>query len=114
MNDQTPPRGFRTFLILWATQSVSVIGSAVTYFAVIVWLTEVLYPRPEQKPALGFALAADTLAFALPAVFGAPLAGVWADHHDRKRTMVVIDFAKGALSLILCAIVATQQLQLWS
>jgi MFS family permease len=112
--DGQPPRVFRTFLVLWATQSLSVVGSAITYFAVIIWLTEVLYPRPEQKPALGFALAADALAFALPAVFGAPLAGAWADRHDRKKIMALMDFAKGGLSLILAALLATHRLEIWS
>ena len=86
---QPPPNGWRTFLIVWATQSVSVFGSALTLFAVNIWLTQTLYPLPEQKPQLSLALAAMSLAFALPTVFGAPLAGAWADRHDRKRTMIV-------------------------
>jgi MFS family permease len=114
MDYQTPPNGFRTFLIIWATQSVSVVGSAITYFAVTIWLTQILYPLPDQKPALGFALALDALAFALPAVLAAPLAGAWTDRHDRKRIMVLMDFAKGGLSLVLAALLVTHQLQLWS
>ncbi len=75
MNYQPPPNGFRTFLVVWATQSVSVFGSALTFFAMTIWLMQVLYPRPEQKPELGLALSAMSLAFALPTVFGAPIAG---------------------------------------
>ena len=86
-----PPRGFRTFLIVWATQSVSVIGSALTFFATTIWLTQVLYPQPQQKAELAFALSAVGLAWGLPAVFGAPLAGAWADRHDRKRTMMAME-----------------------
>src|SRR3990172_4753540 len=54
---QAPPHGWRTFLIVWATQSVSVLGSALTFFATTIWLTLTLYPRPEQKPELAFALS---------------------------------------------------------
>jgi DHA3 family macrolide efflux protein-like MFS transporter len=110
---QAPPNGFRTFLIVWVTQSISVFGSALTFFAVNIWLAQTLYPLPEHKPALAWALAANALAFALPAVFGAPLAGAWADRHDRKQTMMAMDFANGCLSLLLVALLVTHTLQLW-
>jgi len=109
---QAPPNGFRTFLIVWVTQSISVFGSALTFFAVTIWLTQTLYPRPEQKPQLAFAISTIALAFALPTVFGAPIAGAWADRHDRKRTMMVMDFASGCLSLLLAALVITHALDL--
>jgi hypothetical protein len=35
----------RAFLIVWATQSVSVIGSALTFFATTIWLSSQLYPQ---------------------------------------------------------------------
>ena len=113
MQYQAPPNGFRTFLIMWVTQSFSAFGTALTSFAINIWLSQTLYPLPEQKPALAFALAANGLAFALPAVFGAPLAGAWADRHDRKRTMMAMDFANGCLSLVLVTLLATHSLQLW-
>ncbi len=113
MSYQPPPNGFRTFLIVWATQSVSVFGSALTFFAMTIWLMQVLYPRPEQKPELGLALSAMSLAFALPTVFGAPIAGAWADRHDRKRTMMAMDFASGIVALVMAILLMTQAMQLW-
>lgn len=113
MTDHTPPpHGFRTFLILWASQSVSVFGSAVAFFAITIWLTQVLYPSPEQKPQLALALSAVSLGFSLPNVFSAPLAGAWADRHDRKRTMLAADFLNGMLSLLLVWLVVTRRLDL--
>ncbi|MGH2627739.1 MAG: MFS transporter [Anaerolineales bacterium] len=109
-----PPHGFRTFLILWVSQSVSVFGSAVTFFAITIWLTQVLYPNPEQKPQLALALSAVSLGFALPNVFSAPLAGAWADRHDRKRTMLAADVLNGLLSLLLVWLVVTRRLDLFS
>ncbi|HET7091674.1 MAG TPA: MFS transporter [Anaerolineae bacterium] len=109
---QPPPNGWRTFLIVWVTQSVSVFGSALTFFAVNIWLAQTLYPRPEQKSELAAALSAIALAFALPTVFGAPIAGAWADRHDRKRTMMAMDFANALLSLLLAALVINNALQL--
>ena len=110
---EPPAHGFRTFLIVWFTQSISVFGSALTFFAITIWLAQVLYPLPEQRPELAASLAAISLAFALPTVFGAPIAGAWADRHDRKTTMVAMDFASGGLSLILLTLMANDLLPFW-
>ncbi len=111
----TPPaNGFRTFLIVWITQSISVFGSGLTVFALNIWMITDLYPLPSQKPELALAISATSLAFALPTVFLAPLAGAWADRHDRKRTMLVMDFVNGLVSLTLMMAVFTNTLQLWS
>lgn len=109
-----PPNGFRTFVIVWLTQSVSAFGSALTYFGINIWLVQGLYPLPEQKPELAAALSAVSLFFAIPIVVFAPLAGAWADRHDRKRTMLVLDFVNGLVSLLLMYLLFTNQLQLWS
>lgn len=113
MSYQPPKNGFRTFLIVWLTQSISVFGSALTIFAVNIWLTQTLYRLPEQKPLLAAALAAFNLAYAVPLIFGAPLAGAWADRHDRKHTMIAADVLNGLLSLALMALMATQGLRVW-
>ena len=110
----TPPaHGFRTFVIVWLTQSLSVMGSALTVFAVNIYLAQVLYPRPEQKPELAWAITAFNLAFAVPVVFGAPLAGAWADRHDRRATMIAMDTLNGLLSLLLVALMLSHALELW-
>jgi len=107
-----PPNGFRTFLIVWVTQSISVFGSALTLFALNIWLLQSLYPRPEQKPQLALAISAMSLCFTIPIILGAPLAGAWADRHDRKRTMLVTDFVSGLLSLAYMTLVVTHLLNL--
>ncbi len=109
---EPPKNGFRTFVIVWATQSVSVIGSALTWFAMTIWLTEVLYPGAEQKQELALALSAVGLAFALPMILVTPIAGAWADRHDRKRTMMAMDFISGCASLLLAFLMVSQMLQL--
>jgi MFS family permease len=45
-------------------------------------------------------------------VFGAPVAGAWADRHDRKRTMIVADFLSGCLTLLLMFLLVENALQL--
>jgi len=108
-----PPQGFRTFLIVWLTQSISVVGSTLTYFAIIVWLSQSLYPGPTQQKDLALAIMLVTLAFSIPTVFAAPLAGAYADRHDRKRIMLVTDVLSGLLRLVLAAYLLTGGRSLW-
>ncbi len=110
---QPPANGFRTFLIVWITQSVSVFGSALTFFAINIWLTQTLYPNPDQKPLLAASLSAIGLVWTLANVIFAPIAGAWADRHDRKRTMMAMDFINGCLSVVLAVLIFTHALQLW-
>lgn len=105
--------GWRTFLIMWSTQAVSVMGTALTLFAINIWLTQSRYPLPEQRPQLAAALSAVNLAFMIPALAFAPLAGAWADRHDRKRIMMLMDLGSGMLSVLLAALLLTHGLQLW-
>ena len=58
---EPPPNGFRTFLIVWVTQSISIFGNGITFFATTIWLTQVLYPRDDQKPELALAISAIAL-----------------------------------------------------
>lgn len=110
---QPPANGFRTFVILWATQSVSTIGSALTFFSITILLTQVIYPAPEQKTQLAFGLSAVSLAFGLPNVLFAPIAGAWADRYDRKTIMIAMDYIGAVLSQALLIMILTGTLHLW-
>ncbi|GEM_PF-285595 len=109
---QPPPHGWRTFLIVWFTQSISVLGSELTFFALSIWLIQTLYPRADQKPELAIALSLVSLSAAIPRLLLIPFAGAWADRHDRKRTMMSMDFANGLVSGLLAVLVVTHVLQL--
>src|SRR5215475_9411850 len=110
----TPPtHGFRTFVIVWAAQSLSVIGSGMTGFALNVYLAQVLYPAPEQKAELALAFTVLNLGFTIPFVFGGPLAGAWADRHDRKRIMIVTNLLNGLTTLVTLSLMLAGGLQLW-
>ncbi|HBY94512.1 MAG TPA: MFS transporter [Chloroflexi bacterium] len=107
----TPPaNGFRTFVIVWLTQSLSYMGSAITFFSVTIWLTTSVYPLESQKPELARALSAMALAFAIPTVFAAPIAGSWVDRHDRKRTMMIADLLSGGITGLMLTLILRGQL----
>lgn len=92
MSSYTPPaNGFRTFVTVWLSQSLSIFGSALTFFAISIWLTQTLYPEPDQRAQLAFALSALALSRALPFILITPLSGVWADRHDRKQSVAATD-----------------------
>ncbi|HEX8229028.1 MAG TPA: MFS transporter [Chloroflexia bacterium] len=109
---EPPANGFRTFFVMWLTQAFSAFGSQLTFFAVTIWLSTSLYAREDQKPDLAFALSAISLMFTLTVLI-APVAGAWADRHDRKRTMIAVDVANGVLSGLLMLLMLMNVLELW-
>ena len=106
------PRPFGTFLVLWATQTLSLFGSFVTQFAINIWLTVERYPRPEQKPQLALALTACGIASTLPMVFFLPLGGAFADRHDRRRILIAANTASAVLTALLVALHLAGRLEL--
>lgn len=110
---QPPPNGFRTFVILWASQSVSVLGTEITLFALNVWLVTVAFPRPEQQPQLAWALAAVGMAMGVAGLITTPFAGALADRLDRKRLMLAMDLVNGARMATIALLAALGRLEVW-
>ena len=94
---------FPAFLVLWGSQTLSLFGTMVTQFAVNVWLARDLFPLVAQKPRLAVALTITGFASTAPLIFGMPLAGAFADRHDRQRILVV---ANTLLALLAGGLVA--------
>jgi len=109
---EAPHGGFRAFLVLWASQTLSLFGTLVTQFAVNVWLARDLFPSPHQKPQLALALTATGVAMTGPLIFGMPIAGAFADRHDRQRILVVANTVLTALSALLVALALSGRLSL--
>ncbi len=109
MNDDTPPirgtDGWRTFLIVWAGQFVSVLGSGLTSFALGVWL----YQRTGSETQF----AINFVCTVLPRVLLGPLGGVLADRWDRRIAMIVGDTGAAMSTLVVALLLFTNQLQVW-
>ncbi|WP_034386821.1 MFS transporter [Deinococcus sp. YIM 77859] len=99
-----PAGGWRTFLALWASQSVSQIGSYVAWFALNVYVVQTLYPQPDQKAPLALALGALAIGSTLVTVLLAPVAGSVVDRVNRQRVMLTCDVLAGLLTLGLFAL----------
>lgn len=99
------PRGFRTFVIIWLGQSISLIGSGLTGFALGVWV----YQRTGS--ATQFTLIA--LATALPGIVFSPIAGALVDRWDRKWAMILSDTAAGLCTICLALLFWSSKLEVW-
>src|SRR5439155_26826991 len=94
----TPSRIFRivraavrTFLVVWTGQLVSQIGTAMSTFALLIWIYE-RTGRATTVALLGFF-------WFVPVIALAPLAGVWIDRHDRRRIMLLADAGAAVMTL---------------
>lgn len=93
------------FFILWAGQSLSLIGSALTQFILIWWITE----TTGSATALSIA---GIMALLPQALFG-PLGGTLADRWNRRIIMMVSDTVTALCIIILGLLFATETVQLW-
>ena len=92
---------------------MSALGSAVAWFSLTIYLAQTLYPLPAQRPELALGLALLGLSGGLPALIAVPIAGVWADRADRRRTMLTCDLLSGALALLTAFLMLRGWLPLW-
>jgi DHA3 family macrolide efflux protein-like MFS transporter len=99
------PSGMFGFSIVWLGQLVSMSGSAMTRFALTIWVYE------QTGEATALAIVA-IFSFA-PAIFFSPIAGVIVDRVSRKRVMIASDFAAGLSTVALLALYSTGHLEIW-
>lgn len=97
--------GLHSFLILWATQSLSTLGSSMTNFALIVW-------SYQQK---GSALTTALLSICsyTPYVILSIFAGALSDKWDKKKTMLVSDSLAALGTLVVLVLLKTDRLEIW-
>ena len=102
---QRGPTGLFGFSIVWFGQLVSMIGTGMTRFALIIWA----YQLTGQATALALV---GFFSFA-PVVLFSPLAGAIVDRVPRKLVMIASDLAAGLSTVALLILHLTGHLQLW-
>ena len=89
-------KSLRDFMILWSTQSLSQLGSAMTGFALTLWLYE--------QTGSALSTAALTICTYAPYVAMSIFAGAFTDKYDKKTTMLVCDVLAAATTLLVFAL----------
>lgn len=105
LSAMTMLREMRTFLLLWATQAFSGLGSAMTSYALIVW------SYTQDGSALVTALL--SVASYAPYVICSIFAGALSDRWDKRRTMLVCDLIAALTTVSTLVLLKTSHLQVW-
>ncbi|MEM9543259.1 MAG: MFS transporter [Cyanobacteria bacterium P01_E01_bin.42] len=95
----------RKFLIISLGQFPSLIGSAMTNFAITIWAWEV---TGRATPLAAIAIAAQ-----IPTLLISPFAGIWVDRFNRKTLMLLGDTVAGLSTLVLLTLFLNDRLQIW-
>jgi len=97
--------GMRSFLIFWTGQVFSLLGTAMTRFALTIWVYQIT----------GEATALSIMAFCAfaPEIALSPLAGALVDRWNRKWMMAIADLAAGLATAALMILYFTGSLQIW-
>jgi MFS family permease len=102
---RTDPGGFRTFLIIWFGQLVSLAGSGLTGFALGVWVF--------QRTGSVTQFALISLSTSLPGIVFSPLAGAFVDRWDRRWALIISDTGAGVCTLGIALLLLFSELQVW-
>ena len=95
----------KTFVVIWLGQLVSTLGSALTSFALGVWIYET------TGSATLFAI--NMLVWILPYIALSPVVGIVTDRWDRRLVMILSDTGAGLSSLFVAIMLATGELEVW-
>lgn len=97
--------GFGAFTLVWAGQVLSLLGSAMSWFAFTIWAWQVT-GQATALALVSFFSFGPTLLFS-------PLAGVLVDRWNRKLVMMLSDLATGMGTVVVWLLYVTGQLQIW-
>ncbi|MEU6998280.1 amino acid adenylation domain-containing protein [Nonomuraea sp. NPDC046570] len=103
--DSAPKPSMRRFMAVAAAQLVSMVGTAVTDFAIPIWV------YTTTGSLVNFALLV-ALAI-MPGVLAAPLIGAIVDRSSRRRMMIVGNCLAGGVQLALGLLLWTGTLDIW-
>ena len=95
----------RDFYILWSTQSLSQLGSAITAFALTLWMYE--------KTGSALSTATLTICTYAPYVIMSIFAGAITDKFDKKKTMLICDLMAALTTVVVFVLYKTNALTMW-
>lgn len=95
----------RVFLLLWLTQAVSGLGSAMTSYALVIWS----YTQEGSALVTALLMVCSYVPYVVCSVF----AGAVSDRWDKKRTMLCCDALAAVCTLVVLVLLKTARLHIW-
>ena len=95
----------KDFYIIWSTQSLSQLGSAITGFALTLWIFE--------KTGSALSTAMLMICTYAPYVVMSIFAGAITDKFDKKKTMLICDLLAALTTVIVFVLYKTDTLAMW-
>lgn len=105
MNKTNIFSGLRDFFILWSSQSVSSFGTAMTNFALIIWVY--------NQKGTASSITLLSICSLVPSILFSFVAGTLADRWDKKRIMLLADLMAAIGTSIVLTLYLTNNLQIW-
>ncbi|HZU86196.1 MAG TPA: MFS transporter [Anaerolineaceae bacterium] len=97
--------GTKAFTLLLSSQSLSLLGSGMTRFALLIWAYE--------KEGTATALALLGFFITTAYVIASPIAGVFVDRWDRRKVLLFSDLGSGMMTAMMLLLFLSGELQLW-
>ena len=101
----TDIREMRSYLLLWFTQMISGLGSAMTAYALVIWS----YTQAGSALRTAALMVCSYAPYVLCSIF----AGALSDRWDKKKTMLVCDALAALSTLIVLLLLKNDALQIW-
>lgn len=98
-------KGLKYFLILWSTQSLSSLGSAMTSFALVIW--------SYQQQGSALTTAGLSIASYAPYVLLSVFAGSLVDRWDKRKTLIFCDLFAALSTVAVLILLKTGRLEVW-
>ena len=95
----------RDFLILWGSQAVSALGTAMTNYALIIWVY--------NQTGTASSITLLTICSFLPTILFRFIAGAIADQWDKKRIMLLADLMAAIGTVTVLVLYTAGELQIW-
>lgn len=98
-------KGMQVFTLVWFGESISIMGTAMTRFALMVWAYDQI-GKATTTALLGFSSI-------LPYILLSPFAGAVVDRFDRKKIMILSDLGAGLMTISIFILLITGNLKIW-
>ncbi len=95
----------RSYLLLWFTQMISGLGSAMTSYALVIWS----YTQAGSALRTALLMVCSYAPYVICSIF----AGALSDRWDKKKTMLIADSLAAVSTLVVYSLLKTGNLQIW-